>query len=938
MSNLLTLVDQGKFTELFLDELGWGAPSLSAFKVSASDAGSFELSQVATYNGMGVWLCQGIPELKVQRQIDSGVAVKNAERLIIYVEGSRQEWRWPRYTRQKSSGRPSLVPHRHTVGQPNSTLVDRLEQITIPLGSTITVPELLQKMRDAFDVEAETASRQAARLMGGLYEQLEVAGMGEQDASVFLARMLFLMFADDTDMWKSNLFYTFLTEHTALDGVDLNAKLEEVFAAADTPEKSRPSDLSPGLVELPYINGGIFAEHIRIPTVGPDFRKSLIEACRFDWGQISPAVFGSMFQTVKSREARRHLGEHYTTEKNILKTIEPLFLDELHTELEASWNDSKKLASLQNKLGEMRFLDPACGCGNFLIVAYRELREIELEILKRQRDIALEAPSNSGPLGQSSKGKRFDVDAQLSIDATLKLKVTIEQFYGIEIEAWPARIAETAMFLVDHQANLRMETELGQAPRRLPIEISPHIYNQDALTSEWKTLFPLGQYSYIFGNPPFLGQYTKSKAQTELTKAVWGHLYNGYLDFVTCWHKKAIDYYGPHAGRWAFVSTNSISQGEPVGPLWRPILNAGWRCRFAHRSFKWTSEAAGQAGVHVSIIGFDKEIAPDPLLFEYPEGGEDLPVSESVHNINPYLVPHSNVIVDPVTSPISQSLPEVTKGSQPTDGGNLLVSPEEYAQVAEDPIAAKYLRPFMGAREMLHGAKRWCLWLVEAKPSDLSQSPVLRFRLDAVREMRSISPKSSTRRQASTPHLFDEIRQLDVPYLAIPSHVSEHREYFTAAYYPADVICGNANFMAPDPDGFLLAVLSSSMFMTWQKTIGGRLKSDIRFSNTYSYNTLPLPKFETATVKRMSEAGQSIVSARANYPGTSLADLYAPQVMPNDLLEAHKAVDSLMLEAFGLQGDASLDLRQDKLFTMYEALVGRDTDSSLFSLQSAQQP
>jgi hypothetical protein len=916
MNSVINLVDAGAFDRLFIQQLGWSSPTQKPLNVIDQYENSYTVSQVANYRGMGIWTCPVIPDLNAQRLIDSAVAAKTLERLIIYTDGVHQEWRWPRSTARKRSGPPTLVSHRHTVGQPNSALLERLDLISVPMGSEITVPELLDKMREAFDREAETASKQAARLMGGLYEKLDVAGMGERESSVFLARMLFLMFGDDTAMWKRNLFHDFLAEDTALDGSDLREKLLEAFAAADTPVKQRPSELSDGLRDLPYINGGIFTDDLRMPDLDAEFRRALLETCRFNWGQISPAVFGSMFQTVKTKEARRHLGEHYTTEGNILKTIEPLFLDELRERLEAAWDDRKALTKLHNDLGQMRFLDPACGCGNFLIVAYRELRALELSLMIRVRDLAAAAGDQKA--------------LQLAVDATHGLKVSIDQFYGIEIEAWPARIAETAMFLVDHQANLRMDHELGTAPTRLPLEVSPHIVNADALSTDWHSLVTSSNSTLIFGNPPFLGQYTKTKEQTALTKQVWGTYYNGYLDFVTCWYKKAVDYYGKSPGRWAFVSTNSISQGEAVAPLWKVILGAGWRCRFAHRSFAWNSEAAGKAAVHVSIIGFDRETSPEPHLWEYPEGGKGSASLFVVPNINPYLVDYKNVLVEPATRPLSSSLPAVTYGNKPTDHQYLIVSSEELESVSQDPIASKYLRRYVGARELLHSVERWCLWLDDSALADVRRSSILSQRVQAVAKFREKSTDPQTRRAADWPHRFQEVRQLDVPYLAIPAHVSEHRNYLTAAYLEPEVICSNANFMAPDPDGYLLGVLSSAMFMTWQRTIGGRLESRIRFSNTFSYNTFPWPNLSDEQRNDVATAGRRILAVRNSLVGLSLAQMYDQAAIPQDLEQAHIELDAVVDAIFELENDAELSKRQARLFTLYELSIAPNAADSLF--------
>lgn len=920
---ILDRVDRQAFTQLFTEDLAWNRPQHPPLTITVDDH-NLTVKQVANYRGLGVWHCPQIPSRDGQRLVDKEVARRTTERLIIFTEPDRQEWRWPRYANHRGIGNPRLVNHPHTVGDPNPSLVERLTRITIDPTAGTTLPELLQKMRDAFDAEAEKASVAAARLMGALYEQLAAAGISDADASVILARILFLMFGDDTGMWKANtaslpipnLFHDYLTDHTDPDGTDLAQRLQDVFTTVDTATDKRPASANPHINRLPYINGGIFHDTVTIPpTLPTTLRTALIDACKFDWGQISPAVFGSMFQEVKSPEERRALGEHYTTEQNILKTIDPLFMDELRDKLAAAWDNKAQLTRLHNSLKDLRFLDPACGCGNFLVVAYRELRALELELLKRRIELNELDGRHSGTVPQ-----------QLAMDASEWLNVTIDQFYGIEIEPWPARIAETAMFLVDHQANQRMEQDLGQAPDRLPISLTAHITIGNAIAADWRAVLTPSNNVVVCGNPPFSGQYTKTAVQTRDTQQAWGGLYNGYLDYVTCWHKKTIDFFGDgFNGRWAFVTTNSVNQGEPTAPLWRPILEAGWRCRFAHRSFAWNSEAAGQAAVHVSIVGFDREksgASPPARLWEYPEGGRGKPTETTTRHICPYLVDYeSDVLVEPMTHPIVAGLEGVTYGSKPTDGRNLLVAPSQYEEVARDPIAAKYLRRYVGAQELLHNRMRWCLWLVDVLPEDLRTSQVLRRRVEAVRKMRHDSSDAQTNRASEWPHRFQYIRQPQTNYLAIPAHVSEMRKYFVAAYFPPEVICSNANFMAPDPDGYLLGILSSTMFITWMKTIGGRIKSDIRFSNTFTYNTFPLPNLTPHQRAAVVTAAQGVLAARAEHPGQTLAQLYAPESMPTDLSTAHEALDRIVDPIFGLSPGADLRTRQAVLLDAYAALA-----------------
>jgi hypothetical protein len=918
-SELIGLVDARDFRTLFIDELGWGNPDQPDLTVEAGTT-PFTLRQVAGYKGLRIWHCACLPPRKTQRVLDALVGRDNAERLLIFTDDGRQEWRWPRKA-QLGGTNAKLLVHQHVAGEPNERLAKRLRAISLDFAVDLSLVALLERMRDAFDAEAETASVQAARLMGTLFAELETAGVPEREATLLLARLLFLLFGDDADMWSPGLFQRFIASSTAPE--TLHADLLGLFEVLDTPESTRKLAADDPRAPFRYINGQLYSAPLTLPVLTDAFREALVEACDFDWGIISPAIFGSMFQTVKSKEARRHGGEHYTTEENILKTIRPLFLDELAGRLESAWEDKAQLTRLHNDLGRLRFLDPACGCGNFLIVAYRELRALELELLKQRRDLDLRD-------GVSSRGVNR---AQLSLDVTASIKVTLDHFYGIEIDEWPARIAETAMLLVDHLANRRMTEEFGEAPDRLPIAIAPTIRHANALELDWAQLIAPSESVVILGNPPFIGQYTKTAEQTADTKAIWGQRYSGYLDYVTCWYAKAIDYYGELASRWAFVSTNSICQGEPVEFLWRPILDAGWRCRFAHRSFQWVSEASGGAAVHVSIVGFDKASSPKPVLWTYAEGGKGEPDAGIVACINPYLVDGPNVLISSRTSPLNASLPPVEYGNKPTDDGQLMVSSEDYDALAADPVVSKYLRRFVGARELVHDIPRWCLWLEGASDADMEGSEILRERIRGVATFRAASKKAATVKKARIPHLFDERRQPTTEYLAIPRHVGEQRHYFTAARYPAAVICGDANFLAPDPDGFLLGILSSSMFVAWMRAIGGRIKSDLRFSNTFTYNTFPLPEVPDRQRDELVRASAEVVAARAAHPGKSLAELYDPSTMPCDVVAAHDKVDAVIDRLFGRGDLTTLRGRQKALFRSY-AVLNRDRSRRLVITRS----
>lgn len=619
------------------------------------------------------------------------------------------------------------------------------------------------------------ANIEAAALMGQLYEALFAEGYSDHHTSVLLTRLLLLMFGDDTGLWQRGLFTELIETRTKSDGADVGAQLAALFQVLDTPIQRRGRSVDEVMARFPYVNGHLFSEVVPIAFLDSTMRATLLQAAAFDWSQISPAIFGSLFQTVKDRKARRALGEHYTSEANILKVIRPLFLDELEERLAAA-DSTTKLTSLRARLGELRFLDPACGCGNFLVISYRELRRLELAVLRRMREL-------SG-------------SHQLTLDVTLDLAVSLDQFYGIEIEQWPAQIAEVAMFLVDQQENIALAKEFGEAPDRLPITTAATIVVANALDVNWQDVLPASADVIILGNPPFVGRSVRSPEQAAEMKRVWGKTYNVNLDYVTSWYALALRYFGDAAGRWAFVSTNSVCQGEPVARLWRPILAAGWRARFAHRSFRWDSEAPGRAAVHVSIVGFDRaKTSPRPVLWRYPEGGIGTPQRDEVTRINPYLVDGPNVLVDSRRTPLNPQMPPALFGSMPNDGGHLLINtPAEHQQVMADPIAAKYVRPIVGADELLSGRQRWCLWLSDLEPGDTERSPVLKERLAKVRTVREASRNPDTVEAAATPHLFWHIAQPATKYLCIPSTVSGVRRYATAAYFTPDVISSNLNY------------------------------------------------------------------------------------------------------------------------------------------------
>ena len=908
-NRLLNLVDSRDFRTLFIDELGWGNPDQNETKFDVNDQ-VYNLIQVAGYKGLRIWHCPVLPPRKVQRILDDLVGKDSHERLIIFTGDKRQEWRWPRRA-QLGSVNAKLLAHEHVVGDRSTHLTHRLEAIELGFDEDISLVTLLERMRDAFGREAETASVQAARLMGALYGELEAAGIEDHDATLLLARLLFLLFGDDADMWKpENVFENYLLEHTTAES--LHADLLTLFEVMNTPEGKRAlPDGSPYLI-FRYVNGGIYADPLKLNKFTPRFRDALIEACEFDWSIISPAVFGSMFQTVKSKEARRDGGEHYTTEENILKTIRPLFLDEFTERLEKSWNDKSQLTKLHNDLGRLRFFDPACGCGNFLIVAYRELRALELELLKRRRDLDLLDKTHIKVAGVDR--------SQLSFDVTSDIKVTLDHFFGIEIEEWPARIAETAMLLVEHLSNQRMVLEFGQAPDRLPIELAPIIRHDNALRIRWEDVCSRSDDVILMGNPPYLGARLQSVSQKVDQKLIWDDVRGGgTLDYVTNWFLKAAQYMEGTRIRAAFVSTNSISQGGQPAILWNQMHRLGMRINFAYRTFNWENSGSNQAAVHCVIIGFDSgRVGPKKLWLEEELGGG----LQYVKNINPFLSSAADVYVWGRTSPLVSGIPLISVGNEPRDGGYLskLTAQDVEMIRSEDPIAAKYLRPLVGADEHLNDRHRFCLWLQDATKSEIRSSPVLRQRVEAV-EVERRGAKGAKGRAVDRPWSFGAIFQPNREYLLVPSVSSKNRDYVPMSFYGSEYIINNSVFAIESADMSTFGILQSRVFTNWLKIVSSRMKSDFQLSAGVVYNCFPWPDLSDKSRVEIASFAQVLLEERDKNSHLSLSDMYDRNTMPSEVREAHMNLDSAVLEAYSLACN-STDLEiSSALFDRYADLI-----------------
>ena len=766
----------------------------------------------------------------------------------------------------------------------------------------------------------------AAQRMGRLHDALKASGYNGHPLEVLLVRLLFCLFADDTGIFQpAQSFRAFIEERTSTDGSDLGSRLAQLFQVLNTDDLKRSQALDEQVAAFPYVNGLLFAEALPMADFTRAMREALLDACALDWSAISPAIFGSLFQSIMDDKARRNLGAHYTSEENILKLIQPLFLDELWAEFERVKSNRNRLFEFHKKLRTLTFFDPACGCGNFLVISYRELRALELEVLRASH-----------------------ATGQLTVDVHQLIGIDVDQFYGIEIEEFPAQIAQVAMWLMDHQMNLRVSEEFGLYFARIPLRTSPHIVHGNALRIDWDEVLPAERCSYVLGNPPFVGKKEQSIDQKADLAPVFSPIHGaGVLDMVAGWYVKAANYLrqlapaqagqmpGAHTLRFlkspptsapptphvthgaevrcAFVSTNSICQGEQVGVLWSWLLAQGIHIHFAHRTFKWSNEASGKAAVHCVIIGFGLADRPDKVIYEYDDVQGEPHLVPAAH-INPYLVDAADILLQRRSRPICRA-PALVEGITPLDNGILAFDRAGREQfIRTEPSAEAWFRPWMTGNDFINGEKNYCLWLADATPSDLRAMPHVMALIAKVKSFRETS--KSSQKFAATPWLF---RETTIPetFLMIPKTSSERRRFFPMGYVEGCVPTNSALYLA-GASLFHFGVLNSTMHNAWLRNTGGRLKSDFRYSKDIVYNNFPWPdlphesrdaKAATAADKLQSAietAAQAVLDVRAKFQcsdqSATLADLYDPLTMPPELLKAHQKLDAAVDKAYERSG------------------------------------
>jgi hypothetical protein len=783
----------------------------------------------------------------------------------------------------------------------------------------------------------------AAEVMAKLHDAMRAGGYEGHPLERFLVRVLFCLFADDTGIFEPGVFAEYVENGTRQDGSDLGPLLARFFQTLDTPQERRQTGLDERLANLPYVNGALFAESLPLAEMNAAMRGALLACMRFDWSRISPAVFGSLFQSVMQPEERRQLGAHYTSERDILKVVHALFLDGLRAEFEAARRDRRKLDALHRRIGALRFFDPACGCGNFLVIAYRELRLLENEILD-----ALHG-------------------GQQALDIAQLARVDVDAFTGIEIEEWPARIAETALWLMDHQMNLLLAERFGQYFTRLPLRKAAKIVHGNALRLDWRGFVNPAEISYILGNPPFVGaKYQSAEQRADMAAAAKGVKNAGLLDYVAGWYFKAADFIQGTDIRVGFVSTNSITQGEQPGILWHALFAKGLKINFAYRTFPWVSEAKGKAHVHVVIIGFSRTINGNKRIYDESN------VAADAKNISPYLTEGPDTAIVNRMRPLS-SVPEIGIGNKPIDGGNYLFTPEEKAAfLALEPGAVPWFSRWIGAEEFINGIERWCLLLKDCPPNELKRMPEVLKRVEAVRKLRLASKSEATRKLADMPTRFHVENFPDDPYLVIPSVSSEKRKYIPVGFLPPSVIASNLVLIIPNAKLYHFGVLTSAMHMAWVRQVCGRLKSDYRYSGKLAYNNFPWPQLDTSgygfcispytpmyareaaartywssyhdeddlhlpdpprrapespftgdakKIEVVEDAARAVLDARADFPDEPLATLYDPLAMPARLVKAHAALDRAVDRCYRAAPFTSDRQRVEFLFALYASLT-----------------
>ncbi len=963
---VLSRINAGQFAELFISELGWSQPrDLRAVNISSEvNDETYTLVPVAKYQGLSAWVCQSIPKRAVRTELSKILAKQASDFVLIFTDNEDQVWSWPSVNETRLNFRRLTAQHHHT-GDKNDALARRVDRFAVDPQKSLSVADLLIAVKNGFDTDTEAALR-----IADLHTKLLSVKMDSTDIEIFLTRLLFLFFGEDTDLFArgpydasvafegtvagGDEFRNLLLKHP--EGIGLEKVIRDLFVALRTPVAER-GQLSPEVLDFPYVDGGLFHDEKPVPVFDQELRDLTLACSNLDWSDISPAIFGSMFEgllestithVVNSDEGyeatRRQLGAHYTSEANILRVIEPLFLDDLRAELDQAADDVETLRAIHAKISSLTFFDPACGCGNFLVVTYKELREIENIILERL----------------------LSAKAITLREVPASMTVKIDQFFGIEISKSASAVAQVALWITDHQMNVETYEILGAVRHSIPLTETPGIVRGDALTYPWANVIRPADCDFIIGNPPYIGDSNQSSLQKtallNVLKSATGTeaiSRGGSLDYISGWFVKAVLFcrrggplgalelelfeesdawgatdhdssnlqerltgVGDSSGtRIAFVSTNSICQGDQVPALWPWILSQGIHIQFAHRTFRWSNDNPGAANVFCVIVGLGLEDKSSRMLFSYKAPADKAPALRLVREISPYLTAGGRAIVRDTRRALGAPR-QMVYGNKPTDNQNLLLEPEQRASlIAQHPEAAPYIRPLVGAREFLNGGERYCIWVTPEDLPLVENMPWASSRFEEVRRFRAASRDAATRSDAARPFRFQAVRHSDRPYLLVPRVSSEERRFVPIGYMPADVISTDANFMVPDATVADFSILTSSMHNAWMRTTSGRLKGDYRYSNTLTYNTFPWPDVDEAAKHKLEVAGQAVLDCRDGHPDMTLAQMYSPKTMPKDLSDLHAALDGAVDAIYGYKGSIDDSSRIEFLLPLYESIL-----------------
>lgn len=810
------------------------------------------------------------------------------------------------------------------------------------------------------------ADVRAAEKMGKLFDALRIdnpfvydVGTPEHSTelhhlNVFLTRILFCFFAEDTAIFGERQFTNTVNTVTNKDGSDVQTVLSKIFSIMNVRDNDIARQNQPTwLTAFPYVNGGLFRDETAIPNFSVKSRRLLLECGQLDWSSIHPDIFGSMFQSVIDEAQRSNLGQHYTSVTNIMKVIKPLFLDKLEADFEKAQHNEVRLNALLMRLEQIKCFDPACGSGNFLIIAYKELRLFEMRVIKRLKDVMfsdaykkqLKARNENLKKDRIRVAQLHQPEILVQIDAEMEKPlpesevvvqyplfstgIRLEQFYGIEIDDFAHEVAKLALWLTEHQLNQHWEQEIGTPLQTLPLRSAGSITCGNSLRLDWHQVCPKTPEDevYVIGNPPFLGTLGRSAEQkTDMAYVFKGFKAIGYLDFVACWFWKGAQYIQQSNAELALVTTNSICQGEQVATLWPAVFSLGLHIHFAYQTFNWANHARDKAAVHVAVIGVTGQEQPKKIFSPIQGTWHE----QDVKNISPYLVEGTSLAVLKRAKPLVKSNLMIF-GNKPTDGGNFFFSELEKNEfLLKEPKAEKWIRKVLGSDEFLNSKSRYCLWLKDITASELSELPLVSARVENIRKLRIKAGHSAALKMAKTPHLFMQTSQPNSGhYILVPSVSSERRTYVPIGFFDANVISTNLNYMIPNASIYEFGILMSMMHNDWMRTVAGRLKSDYRYSNSIVYNTFPWPEVSEKQKQEIEALAEEILLTREDYPHMTLAQLYDPNKIPTDLLAAHQALDQAVERAYRVKPFENQEERVAFLLQRYAQLVLEEEGDSI---------